>query len=140
VALIDPNGTTTAARECATVYVCVTCRSATASPDEPRPGENPGAILADAAARAAAGTGVIVKRIRCLANCTRGPSAALRCAGSWTYIFGGLGVDHAPALIDGARMLAGAGDGILPWRGRPDILKRGLIARVPPIAFEEDQS
>ena len=30
-----------------------------------------------------------------------------------------------------------AADGILPWRGRPEILKRGLIARVPPIDFEE---
>jgi len=25
---------------------------------------------------------------------------------------------------------------ILPWRGRPEPLKRGLIARVPPIDFE----
>ena len=41
----------------------------------------------------------------------------------------------ADALIEGARLLAGAADGILPWRGRPEILKRGLIARVPPIDF-----
>ncbi len=44
---------------------------------------------------------------------------------------------NAEALIEGARLLATAADGILPWRGRPDILKRGLIARVPPIDFEE---
>jgi predicted metal-binding protein len=37
----------------------------------------------------------------------------------------------------GARLLARAADGILPWRGRPEPLKRGLIARVPPIGFEE---
>ena len=30
-----------------------------------------------------------------------------------------------------------AADGILPWRGRPAPLKRGLIARVPPTNFEE---
>jgi predicted metal-binding protein len=36
--------------------------------------------------------------------------------------------------------LAGATDGIMPWRGRPEPLKRGLIARVPPLDFaEEDQ-
>ncbi|MFZ3309685.1 MAG: metal-binding protein, partial [Xanthobacteraceae bacterium] len=40
-------------------------------------------------------------------------------------------------LIDGARLLAAAADGILPWRGRPDVLKRGLIARVPPLGFQE---
>jgi predicted metal-binding protein len=61
----------------------------------------------------------------------------MRCNGSWTYVFGGLDAACAEALIDGARLLAGAADGILPWRGRPEILKRGLIARVPPIDFFE---
>jgi predicted metal-binding protein len=36
-----------------------------------------------------------------------------------------------------ARLLACATDGIMPWRGRPQPLKRGLIARVPPVNFEE---
>ena len=61
----------------------------------------------------------------------------MRCNGSWTYVFGGLDATCADALIEGARLLAGATDGILPWRGRPEILKRGLIARVPPIDFFE---
>ena len=43
----------------------------------------------------------------------------------------------AQALIEGARLLAGAGDGLMPWRGRPEPLKRGLIARVPPLGFVE---
>src|SRR6201996_8922694 len=116
-----------------TVYVCTTCKHAGQPDAEPRPG----ALLAAATEQAAAGTEVIVRRMRCLANCNRGPSAAMRCNGSWTYVFGGLDETNAGALIDGARLLAGASDGILPWRGRPDILKRGLIARVPPIGFEE---
>jgi predicted metal-binding protein len=40
-----------------------------------------------------------------------------------------------PCLVVGARLLAGAADGIMPWRGRPEPLKRGLIARVPPVSF-----
>jgi predicted metal-binding protein len=115
-----------------TVYVCTTCKRAGEPDSDPRHG----ALLAAAAEHAAAGTEVIVRRLRCLANCTRGPSAAMRCNGSWTYVFGGLDVANAEALIEGARLLAGTADGILPWRGRPDILKRGLIARVPPISFE----
>ena len=114
------------------VYVCITCKRAGEPDSEPRPG----ALLAAATERAAAGTEVDVRRLRCLANCTRGPSAAMRCNGSWTYVFGGLDATCADALIEGARLLAGAADGILPWRGRPEILKRGLIARVPPIDFE----
>jgi len=115
-----------------TVYVCITCKRAGDPDSEPRPG----AILAAATVNAAAGTEVDVRRIRCLANCTRGPSAAMRCNGSWTYVFGGLDQTCAGALIEGARLLARAADGILPWRGRPEPLKCGLIARVPPIGFE----
>jgi predicted metal-binding protein len=118
-----------------TVYVCITCRRAGEPDAEPRPG----ALLADATARAAQQSGVAVRRVRCLANCTRGPSAAVRANGSWTYVFGGLDLDGASALIEGARLLAGAVDGLMPWRGRPEPLKRGLIARVPPLDFTEEE-
>jgi len=124
---------TAASAEAPVVYVCVTCRPA----GEPASELRPGAALADATEQAAAGTNVAVRRLRCLANCTRGPSAALRCNGSWTYVFGGLDESCAGALVEGARMLSHAADGILPWRGRPAPLKRGLIARVPPMNFEE---
>jgi predicted metal-binding protein len=118
------------------IYVCVTCRRAGEPDAEPRPG----ALLAEATEQAAAGTEVEVRRLHCLANCTRGPSAAMRCNGSWTYVFGGLDTGNADALVAGAKLLAGASDGILPWRGRPEILKRALIARVPPLNFvESDQ-
>ena len=93
--------------------------------------------MAAATAKAAQGSGVVIKPVRCLANCTRGLSAAVRCNGCWTYVFGGLDVACGPALVDGARLLACATDGIMPWRGRPQPLKRGLIARVPPVNFEE---
>jgi len=115
------------------IYVCVSCRPQ----GEPDSSVRPGAILAAATAAAAAGTEVEVRPMRCLANCSRGPSAAMRCNGSWTYVFGGLDMASAGALVEGARLLAGAPDGILPWRGRPAPLKRGLIARVPPIGFQE---
>ena len=122
-----------AAAGAAIVYVCITCRHTGEADSD----QCPGAVLASATEQAAAGTEVQVRRLRCLANCTRGPSAAMRCNGSWTYVFGGLDVTCAEALVAGARLLADAADGILPWRGRPEILKRGLIARVPPIGFEE---
>ena len=116
-----------------TIYVCPTCRP----PGEPDSAVRPGAILASATVAAAAGTEVDVRPMRCLGNCSRGASAALRANGSWTYLFGGLDASCAEALIEGARMLAGAADGILPWRGRPERLKRGMIARIPPIGFQE---
>jgi predicted metal-binding protein len=123
-----------ASSDVATIYVCITCRGPDGIVRDPLPG----ALLAAATAQAAQGTGIAVRPIRCLANCSRGPSAAMRANGSWTYIFGGLDAACAPALVAGARMLAQALDGILPWRGRPDVLKRGLCARTPPLDFRED--
>jgi predicted metal-binding protein len=123
-----------ASTDVATIYVCITCRGPDGIVRDPLPG----ALLAAATAQAAQGTGIAVRPIRCLANCSRGPSAAMRADGSWTYIFGGLDAACAPALVVGARMLAQALDGILPWRGRPDVLKRGLCARTPPLDFRED--
>lgn len=120
-----------------TIYVCITCRRA----GDPEDVERPGFLLARETSRAANGSGVTVKQIRCLANCNRACSAAIRRDGAWTYVFGGLepGRD-AQALIDGAKLFARAADGLMPWRGRPEILKRGLIARVPPIDFIEEDS
>ena len=118
----------------ATIYVCITCRGPSGLAADPPPG----ALVAAATVAAASGTAIAVRPIKCLANCSRGPSAAMRAAASWTYLFGGLDPAAAPALVTGARMLAAAPDGILPWRGRPDVLKRGLIARIPPLDFREE--
>lgn len=118
-----------------TIYVCITCRR----PGDPEDGARPGVALARETKRVAHGSGVTVKQIRCLANCNRACSAAIRRDGAWTYVFGGLEPERdAPALIEGAKLFERATDGLMPWRGRPDILKRGLIARVPPIDFEEE--
>jgi predicted metal-binding protein len=120
-----------------TIYVCITCRRA----GDPEEGARPGLLLARETAREAAGSGVTVRQIRCLANCDRACSAAIRRDGAWTYVFGGLcpGKDAA-ALIEGAKLFSRAEDGLMPWRGRPEMLKRGLIARVPPIDFVEENT
>jgi predicted metal-binding protein len=117
-----------------TIFVCITCRR----PGDPEDAPRPGAALAAATFKAANGTPVRVCKVRCLANCTRGLSAAVRRDGGWTYVFGHLdAASDACALVIGARLLAASSDGLMPWRDRPQALKRGLIARVPPIDYEE---
>jgi predicted metal-binding protein len=44
-----------------------------------------------------------------------------------------------PELIRGALLLGDTADGLMPWQGRPEALKRGLIARVPPRELVENQ-
>ena len=121
----------------ATIYVCVTCRPAAEPKDEPCPG----VALAEATAAAAdaAIPAVTVRRVRCLGNCSRGPSAAIRGEQTWSYVFGGLDPSQdGPSLVTGAHLLSASVDGIMPWRGRPDCLKRGLVARIPPLQFVEE--
>lgn len=109
----------------AVVLVCTTC-GLTSAPAGLVLARNTVASLGDA-------RDVRVAGVRCLANCSRGPSAAIRCDGAWTYVFGHLDETRdGPALVEGARLLAAAADGLLPWRGRPEALKRGTIARLPP--------
>jgi predicted metal-binding protein len=129
-----PNGVD-AARSAATtvIYVCTTCRR----PDDPEDQPRPGAALAAATARAAENTGITVHPMRCLANCKRGCSAVMQRAGAFSYVFGHLDPAlDADALVEGAKLLSQSPDGLMPWRGRPEALKRGLIARVPPLHFQ----
>jgi predicted metal-binding protein len=123
----------------ATVLVCITCRATDTADSLAADAPRPGLILAEATAAAAANApDVSVQRVRCLGNCSRGLSAAIRCDDAWTYVFGGLEASRdGLTLIAGARLLAGAADGIMPWQGRPEPLKRGLIARIPPRNFQE---
>lgn len=114
----------------ATVLVCVTCGAANAPAGTIPAGLR---LARSTAASAMHAADVRVAGVRCLANCSRGPSAAIRCDGAWTYIFGPLDAARdGPALVEGARLLAAAADGLLPWRDRPDALKRAVVARLPP--------
>ncbi len=117
----------------ATVIVCSSCRGPDGSDARPRPGER----LAEAA-RHLAGDGVEVREAECLGNCKRRLSAAVVCPGAWTYVFGDLTEANASDLVTGAILLREAADGLMPWRGRPDCLKRGLVARIPPLNIPEN--
>src|SRR6266702_1014592 len=127
---------TNSAADRTTVLVCITCRASTDPIDFPRKGMALANATTDALGDA---VDVNVLRVRCLGNCNRGLSAAIRRENAWTYVFGGLDAERDGAtLIAGARLFAESTDGLMPWRGRPDPLKRGLIARMPPLSFAGD--
>lgn len=114
-----------------TLFVCTTCRGPDGAEGSPTAGEH--LLQAVRAAAAADGAPVRIEGIACLANCDRRLSVAFVADGGWTYAFGSLVAADADDLIAGARMLGAAGGAMLPWRGRPDCLKRGMVARVPPV-------
>jgi len=114
-----------------TILICTTCRPAGEPPGAPALGPTLAQLVDDVLRQTPQ---IRMQPVRCLANCNRGLSAAIRREGAWTYVFGDLNasIEGAAALIEGARLLSTSNDGLLPWRGRPDALKNGLIARVPP--------
>lgn len=71
----------------------------------------------------------------CLAACKQSCSAALQGAGKHSYVWGQLtpDADCVDALLAVAAEHAEPGDGLLAWARRPERLKRGLIARLPPL-------
>jgi predicted metal-binding protein len=117
-----------------TILVCSSCWGDDGSDVRPRPGERLGRATHDAAA----GTGIVVRSVECLGNCKRRLSAALLRDGCWSYVFGDLTPGSADDLVSGAALYATSTDGLLPWRGRPDSLKRGLVARIPPLSIAKD--
>ncbi|KQU76236.1 metal-binding protein [Aminobacter sp. DSM 101952] len=133
----DASGDAAGARACdVTILVCSSCRDETGSDAHPRAGER----LAESARRAAVGQGITVRTVECLGNCKRRLSAALLRDGAWSYVFGDLNVSSGDDLVTGAQLFSTSTDGLIPWRGRPDSLKRGLVARIPPLALiKEDK-
>jgi predicted metal-binding protein len=123
----DPDGSVT-------VLVCSTCRAPDAPSDAPRAG----ALLLEQTRLAASDSAITVKAVACLGNCKRSLSASILKAGSWSYVFGDLTTGSAADLLAGAHLYAASSDAIMPFRGRPEALKRGLVARIPPLNVLKD--
>lgn len=119
-----------------TLLICMTCRAP--GNDAPPDAERDGARLLASACAATVSDGVAVVGVSCLANCKRALSAAMVRRDGWTYVFGDLSPDSAADLLAGAALLAGSQDGLMPWRGRPDALKRGMVARIPPLSLPKE--
>jgi predicted metal-binding protein len=123
----------TAAKPSVTIFVCASCRASEGSTEEPRQGTH--LLNATMGAAAEQTPNITIKSVNCLSNCKRGPSAVIARQDGWTYVFGHLTLENATDLITGAELIATSADGLMPWKGRPDCLKRNMIARIPPFDF-----
>ncbi|MCP1199022.1 DUF1636 family protein [Notoacmeibacter sp. MSK16QG-6] len=132
---IDDTPAPAAALRPVMVLVCSTCKGTGDAVCEGKPG----AVLAETATRLigeeADNGRIAVQSVECLGNCSRGCSAAILSPGDWHYVFGDLDADSAADLLVGARLMGSVAEGPLPWRGRPTSLKKGMIARIPPVEY-----
>lgn len=116
------------------VIVCTTCRPAGASRDLPAAGQ----VLFDAVTAMqdeAPIDGIRVRGIACMSGCSRACTVAFQAAGKPTYYFGDLlpEVETAFQVLACARMHAHDVDGALPRKERPERLRGGILAKLPPL-------
>jgi len=116
------------------LLICTRCRTAGADPEGPRAGA---ALLAATRSMAAADAFVRVQGVACLSGCKRQCAAALMAPGKVGYVFGDLPEDASGAadLLAVARAHAQRPDGYLPRSCRPERLRAGILARLPPLAW-----
>jgi predicted metal-binding protein len=119
-----------------TIHVCVTCREAGHEADSMP--ERPGARLHLALLRAAGrrATAAAIRPVECLSVCKRPCTIGFSAPGKWTYVYGDFTPDEnsAELILDAAALYAATPDGLIPWRQRPEALKKGVVARIPPLA------
>lgn len=108
------------------LVVCTTCRREGTDPLA----QSDGTRLSEALTA----RGVPHVRQECLSACRRSCVVVFRGAGSWTYVQGDIDPDrHLDDIADMARAYAATTDGIVPWRSRPEVIRKHTIARIPPI-------
>jgi predicted metal-binding protein len=129
------------------LLVCTSCRAA-GEPLEPR-ADRAGARLAAALAAAVearvadspagdvrardAHAAVEVVPVECMSVCKRPVTVGLAGAGRWTYVYGDVGPEAVADVLAWAAAYAAAPDGVIPWKTRPEHLKRNAVARLPPV-------
>jgi predicted metal-binding protein len=121
------------------ITVCTTCRPPGASRELPAHGLTLFEALQDALlAREGDGAQPLdlqVRGLACMSGCSRACTVALQAPGKFTYYFGDLVADAETAeqLIACAQLYAASEDGALARNARPERLRSGILARLPPV-------
>ena len=85
------------------------------------------------------GDGITVRAVQCLGVCKRPTTAAVSGPDRYTFVFADLQpADGATALRDFALSYARSDYGLVPWRERAQVLRRGMIARIPPAIWSPE--
>lgn len=124
-----------------TLHVCVICRRGeeTLEPKEGRSGYKMHIAVA-AAIEASRADGIELRPVECLSGCKRSCTAALAAPGKWTYVIADLDPEqHAADIVAFAQQYAAHPEGVPVWRERPEVVRRGVLARVPPLPASEKE-
>ena len=80
-----------------------------------------------------------IRAVSCMSACSHACAVAFASQGKYSYLFGDLPSDPenipttASAILSCAEIYGDRPDGMLAWKERPEPLKSGVIARLPPL-------
>ncbi|ABA24870.1 conserved hypothetical protein (plasmid) [Trichormus variabilis ATCC 29413] len=119
-----------------TLFVCTTCASVWQ--DGKRVGESGGQQLLQQLQALAQNWELqhkfSIQGVECMSACNHACTIAFTGEGKLTYLFGNLAVDDSPsAILQCATQYYVNPDGLLPWSERPERLKTGILAKIPPL-------
>jgi len=115
------------------VSVCTTCKSSDGSV------VGPDMFAAVKAAIGADDENVTVRPVQCLSVCKRPATVAVSSPDGYTFLFGDLETESGTAALKSfIRSYQKSDYGLVPWRERADVLRKGMVARVPPAAWSPD--
>ena len=115
------------------VSVCITCKTA-----------DGGAVVGPdmfESIKAAIGPvdHVQVRPVQCLSVCKRPATVAVSSADGYTFLFGDLQTESGTAaLVSFVKSYRKSNYGLVPWRERAEVLRKGMVARVPPMRWSPD--
>lgn len=122
------------------IIVCTTCRPSGASRERPAEGlalfEAVQEALLVCELDAGQHKGLRVRGQACMSGCSRACTVTLQAQGKFTYYFGDLFPDAETAaqVIACAQLHQHSADGNLARNLRPERLRSGILARLPPVS------
>ena len=118
----------------AVISVCITCKTQDAAADVVGPH-----LLAAVRETITPDGEIAVRAVQCLGVCKRPTTAAVSGPDRYTFVFADLQPgDGAAALRDFAASYVRSDYGLVPWRERASVLRRGMIARIPPALWSPE--
>ncbi|MBD2146461.1 DUF1636 family protein [Sphaerospermopsis sp. FACHB-1194] len=76
-----------------------------------------------------------IQGVQCMRACNHACVIALQGEEKFTYLFGNLAVDDSvSAILLCATQYYTSPKGLLPWSERPEALKTGILAKIPPLS------
>jgi predicted metal-binding protein len=116
------------------VSVCITCKTADGAIVV-----GPDMFESVKAAIGESSQNVQVRPVQCLSVCKRPATVAVSSSDGYTFLFGDLHTESATAaLVSFVQSYQQSDYGLVPWRERAEVLRKGMVARVPPMHWSPD--